>query len=316
MSSIQALRAATSLRSLARLLKFKPKAVSYLLYFKPQPDRYQTFQIPKKLGGVRNIMAPSEDLKLLQRRLADVLVECIGEENKLRKWKDDYAHGFTKGRSFITNASPHTCRRYVFNVDLEDFFGTINFGRVRGFFIKNRLFRLHPDAATVIAQIASHNNVLPQGSPCSPVISNLIGHVLDVKLCRLAAINGCYYTRYADDLTFSTNRSKFPDQIARPGAADGNKWACGVELDRAIASSGFRVNASKTRMQFRRSRQDVTGVIVNRRLNTRIEYRKNARAMTDQLFDTGRFFLKNTPPNVAAGGPQLLIGNRLHLQEC
>ena len=121
MSSIQALRAATSLRSLARLLKFKPKAVSYLLYFKPQPDRYQTFQIPKKLGGVRNIMAPSEDLKLLQRRLADVLVECIGEENKLRKWKDDYAHGFTKGRSFITNASPHTCRRYVFNVDLEDF---------------------------------------------------------------------------------------------------------------------------------------------------------------------------------------------------
>jgi len=64
---------------------------------------------------------------------------------------------------------------------LQDFFGSINFGRVRGFFIKDRNFALQPAVATILAQMACHNNALPQGSPCSPVISNLVGHVLDVQ---------------------------------------------------------------------------------------------------------------------------------------
>jgi hypothetical protein len=103
----------------------------------------------------------------------------------------------------------------VLNIDLEDFFGTVNLGRVRGFFIKERNFALKPRVATVLAQIACHDNALPQGSPCSPVISNLIGHVLDIQLSALARKTGCTYSRYADDITFSTNKQVFPPAIAK-----------------------------------------------------------------------------------------------------
>ena len=98
----------------------------------------------------------------------------------------------------------HVGSKYVLNIDLQDFFDSFNFGRVRGFFIKNRNFQLNPDVATVIAQIACYDNKLPQGSPCSPVITNLISHSLDIRLASLAKKYKCTYTRYADDITFST----------------------------------------------------------------------------------------------------------------
>ncbi|NJN91776.1 MAG: RNA-directed DNA polymerase [Leptolyngbyaceae cyanobacterium SL_5_14] len=124
------------------------------------------------------------------------------------------SHGFKRKLSIRTNARKHRNRRYVFNIDLTDFFGSINFGRVRGFFIKDKRFRLNSKVATIFAQIACFKKSLPQGSPCSPVISNLIGNILDTHLVRLAARTGCTYTRYADDLTFSTNKRCFPRSIA------------------------------------------------------------------------------------------------------
>ena len=120
----------------------------------------------------------------------------------------------SEGRSIITNARQHRNRRYVFNVDIQDFFGSINFGRIRGYFIADKNFQLQSKVATVLAQIACFENALPQGSPCSPIISNLIGHIVDIHLAKLAARVGCTYTRYADDLTFSTNKPTFPNQIA------------------------------------------------------------------------------------------------------
>ena len=108
----------------------------------------------------------------------------------------------------------HKNKRHVFNVDLKDFFPSLNFGRVRGFFIKNAHFQLEPKVATVIAQIACHDNELPQGSPCSPIISNFIGHLLDVRMANLAKKTKCNYSRYADDLTFSTNWKEFPEKLA------------------------------------------------------------------------------------------------------
>ena len=95
----------------------------------------------------------------------------------------------------------------------RNFFPSINFGRVRGFFLKDKHFSLQPPVATVLAQIACFENELPQGSPCSPVISNLIGHVLDGRLARFAKTHKCTYSRYADDITFSTSRKDFPPEI-------------------------------------------------------------------------------------------------------
>ena len=156
------------------------------------------------------------------------------------------------------NAIKHHKRRYVFNIDLKDFFPTINFGRVRGFFIKDANFMLHTKVATILAQIACYQNGLPQGAPCSPVISNLIGHVLDIRLCKLASANGCTYSRYAcDDITFSTNKPDFPSSIARRVAGEAHKWEVGDRLEEAVVSAGFAVNPLKTRMQYRSSRQAV-----------------------------------------------------------
>lgn len=235
------------------------------------------------------INAPSPDLKLLQRRLADILQNCIEEINATQNWKDQFAHGFKRRRSIITNATKHRKRRFVFNIDLQDFFGTINFGRVRGFFVKDRSFALNPDVATVLAQIACHENCLPQGRPCSPVISNLIGHVLDLHLSKLVLGAGCTYSRYADDLTFSTNKPVFPSRIAKKIPGQPHKWEAGDELKEIVSASGFAINAQKTRMQYRNSRQDVTGLVVNRKVNIRTEYRHTVRAMAHRLFATGQF---------------------------
>ena len=227
----------------------------------------------------------------MQEKVSDLLQDCLDEINKSRQRKDRIAHGFKRKRSIITNASQHRNRRHVFNVDLEDFFPSINFGRVRGYFIKDKNFLLDEDVATVIAQIACHDNSLPQGSPCSPVISNLIAHLLDMHLVRLASSVGCTYSRYADDLTFSTNKKDFPPEIAAPSKTDPHLWVPGSELQRLIARAGFKINAAKTHMQYRTSRQEVTGLVVNRKINVRHEYRHNVRAMVHSLFKKGTFEL-------------------------
>src|SRR6266446_5429896 len=151
MPRLATLKAATSLSDVAKLLDFKPKAVSYILYKHPEATKYKTFQIPKRNGGTRTIKAPDDALKLLQRRLSDLLQDCVAEINKAKKRKDKLAHGFKRDRSINTNARQHRKRRFVFNVDLEEFFPSINFGRVRGYFMRDRSFSLHPDTATLIA---------------------------------------------------------------------------------------------------------------------------------------------------------------------
>jgi RNA-directed DNA polymerase len=292
MSRLATLKAAASLSDVAKLLGFKPKAVSYILYKQTAATKYKTFQIPKRNGGQRTIKAPIDALKLLQRKLSDLLQDCVDEINAATQRKDRTAHGFRRKRSIITNARQHRHRRWVFNLDLEDFFPSINFGRVRGFLLKNRDFELHEEVATVIAQIACHENSLPQGSPCSPVISNLVAHLLDMRLVKLASEAGCTYSRYADDLTFSTNKREFPTNIAVAAGSEGSTshlWLPGEPLRNVIEHTGFHINAKKTHQMYRTSRQDVTGLVVNKKINVRWEYRHTVRAMVHTLVRTGVF---------------------------
>lgn len=292
MSKLKKLKQATTVHGLAVLLGFKPKALSYILYKKDPNKKYKKFEIPKRTGGMREISSPCPDLMNLQRRLADLLQECIAEINAERKIHSALSHGFRPKFSIYTNAFVHRNRRYVLNLDLKNFFGTINFGRVRGFFITNKHFALDPKVATLIAQIACFDNVLPQGSPCSPVISNLIGHLLDIRLAALARKHGCSYSRYADDITFSTNKSVFPIEIAQRENESTHYWGLGSSLTKLITKAGFTINTSKTRMQYAASRQEVTGLIVNKKVNTRSEYRHAARAMVHRVLTKGDFFIE------------------------
>lgn len=311
MSSLEKLQKAESLTDLAKLLGFTPKGVSYVLYKMDAAKKYRSFDIPKKSGGVRTIHAPEPQLALLQTRLAELLYACVHEKKKADRRFWFASHGFHQGRTIVSNAEVHRRRRFVFNLDLENFFGTINFGRVRGFFIHDSMFSLEPKVATIIAQIACHDNALPQGSPCSPVISNLIGNILDARLLALARDARCIYTRYADDLTFSTNEKLFPTEIAVN--VHGADWEVGKKLRKEIEKSGFFINPVKTRISLRRSRQTVTGLVVNEKANINQDYYRAARAMCNSLFQTGFYFKPGDDPADATDNLNPLEGTLSHI---
>ena len=289
MTILEKLQYAKNINEFAPLLGFQPKMVAYILYKMLKNEKcYDTFTIPKKNGGVRIINSPNIKLKLLQRRLANLLYDCQEEILKNRKEKIGLSHGFRRGCSIYSNSLNHCKKRYVFNIDLKDFFPSINFGRVRGYFINDKNFRLNEKVATIIAQIACFENQLPQGSPVSPIISNFIGNILDVRMLKLSKELKCYYSRYADDLTFSTNNKHFPNSIA---FENGISWTIGEELKAIIEDSGFKINETKLSMQYKNSRQTCVGLVINRKVNVKQEYYKKVRAMCDNLFRNNTFYI-------------------------
>ncbi|MGX1123824.1 retron Ec67 family RNA-directed DNA polymerase/endonuclease [Pseudomonas sp. HLS-6 TE3448] len=288
MKKIDDLRAARTKPDLALLLKIDSSHLTNVLYRLRPETQYKSFTIRKKSGGDRTIHAPSDELKSIQKALSTLLQDCAQEIEKSNgpKFKSTLAHGFVRDRSILTNSVMHLNRKNVLNIDLKDFFDGFNFGRVRGFFIANRNFQLHPEVATVIAQIACYDNKLPQGSPCSPVITNLITHALDIRLASLAKDNSCIYTRYADDITISSREKEFPSTIMAEGASS---YTPGKRLQLEIKRAGFEINHPKTRIQYKDSRQDVTGLIVNRKPGVKSEYWRTVRSQCHSLFNTGTF---------------------------
>lgn len=271
-----------------------------MLYKQPAAAKYQKFQIPKNAGGTRDICAPLGAMKAVQRELATLLNECRAEI-QMAAPRRPLSHGFREGLSIVTNAHNHTARRYVLNVDLADFFPTFNFGRVRGFFLKDKDFELHEKVATVLAQIACFENSLPQGSPCSPVIADMVAHLLDARMVGLAKTMRVTYSRYADDLSFSTNQKAFPPELAKPSALGSAAWVAGDALIKLVENAGFKLNPDKTRMQFRGSRQVVTGLTVNVKVNVSQAYWRSVRSMCHSLFATGEYYLPFPKPGSPPG---------------
>lgn len=247
------------------------KLILYLYGIRPE-KRYVSFDVPKKSGQTRRISAPIKGLKIVQQKLAQALQIVYEERLKYP------VHGFVSDCSILTNAKEHARSRFILNIDLEDFFPSINFGRVRGLFIWR--YRFSPSVATLLAQICCHNNQLPQGAPTSPVISNMICAKLDKELTQLAKNQDCIYTRYADDITFSTTIPRIPYPLARPDSRDGySRLRIGEELLNIIENNGFKLNAKKIRLHGRDERQIVTGLVVNRFPNVRRNYIRQIRAM-------------------------------------
>lgn len=306
MNNLVRLKKSKSINDVANLLGFQPKALAYVIYKIPEDKKYYSFKIPKKNGGDREINAPIPQLKKVQSRLEKILFNCTEEilahdeqykhqyQYMRRRARKAISHGFKKGLSITSNAELHINRKYVLNIDLENFFPSINFGRVRGYFLKNKHFQLDPKVATVLAQIACYKNGLPQGSPCSPIISNMITQTLDVRLVKLAKEYKCTYSRYADDLTISTNQKVFPNALA---ALNNNSLTVGAKLHQCINRAGFNIKNSKTRLQIYQSRQMVTGLVVNKHLNVRSDYYRRARSMCNEFFRKGTYFTKKNNGN-------------------
>ena len=206
------------------------------------------------------------------------MLDCLNEVLKAVYTPSQYVMGFTEGRSVVTNAAMHKGANYVFNIDLKDFFPSIEQPRVWKR-LQLQPFNFPVPVASAIAGLCSMKEtrempdgtkkdfyVLPQGAPTSPIITNMICDKLDHRLGGLARRFGLNYTRYADDITFSSMHNVFQEN------SDFRK-----ELVRIISDQRFVINDKKTRLQKRGSRQEVTGIIISDRLNVSQKFVRDIR---------------------------------------
>lgn len=353
----------------AKAIEYSGKFIPYELkqltwYANPKlgRNRYIAFTIKKKSGTERHIHAPVKGLKSLQKTLSFVL-QCVYEPHKA-------AMGFVRDKSIVDNAKFHVGSNYVYNIDLKDFFPSIDQARVwkclqlkpfnlnrattqKTKFIKwddfkidnfevnesvtflkgfGRIFANTPqgtlyvsknfnwkkdkyvlygnsslktkggkslegtlwlvnkipdtnrlDIANIIASLCCtemeverknengewekvRRNVLPQGAPTSPVITNIVCQRLDYLLSGVAKRFGLKYSRYADDITFSSMHN-----VYQP------KSEFLKELNRIIAEQNFHIKESKTRLQKEGYRKEVTGLLVNEKVNVQQRYIKQLR---------------------------------------
>ena len=268
---------------LARFLKIPLKNLTHILYVEKPDNLYTVFDIAKRKEGTRRICAPCEKLKNIQKRLSVALYKHQKNIIKDNNISAVVSHAFEKKKGIITNAQNHRNKRFVLNIDLADFFDSFHFGRICGYFEKNKYFELPHEVAVIISQIVCYNGKLPQGAPTSPVITNLICQILDVKVLKLAKQYKLNYTRYADDMTFSTNDKNFLRNL------DGFY----ERLTKLIQHEGFLINEKKTRLQYKDSKQVVTGLVVNKKINVDRIYYKQTRAMANSLYTSGKYSIDN-----------------------
>lgn len=255
------------------------KALTYYSNPKVAKNRYREFEIRKKSIGFRKIHSPVKGLKSIQRILNFVL-QCVFEPHHT-------ATGFIQGKSIVDNAKPHVGQHYVFNIDMKDFFPGIDQARVWKR-LQHPPFNLNEqngclELANRVAALCCtemevermnengewvkvRRNVLPQGAPTSPTITNIIAHKLDHKLSGLARRFNLNYSRYADDITFSSMHNVYQ-----------NDSEFIMELHRIIQSQNFHLNPKKTRLQKAGFRQEATGLLVNSKVNVRQRYLKQIR---------------------------------------
>ncbi len=264
-------------------------------------NQYHNYYVPKKSGGKRLISAPKPKLKATQNWI---------KENILDKMEvSQHVHGFVKERSILTNAEPHQNKNLVISLDLKDFFPSISYKRVKGLFQK---LGYSEQLATIFALLTTHNETdklnvdgeiyyaqkvdketgetyrfLPQGSPASPAITTLIAYKMDKRLEGLAKKLGFTYTRYADDLTFSSdldlkNDKKETDKII---------GSLLYFVKKVATSEGFEVHPDKTHIMRKGDQQKVTGIIVNQNEHQKLgidrQLLRKFRAFLHQTSKTG-----------------------------
>jgi RNA-directed DNA polymerase len=239
----------------ALILGISPKLLTSMAR---NPKRYyRMFAIKKRGGGERTILAPRTFLKAVQYYILRFILQ--------KQPVSDFATGFVRGKGIVHNARLHVGLPFLLNVDLRDFFGSVTSIQVREEFLK---IGFPTTVADSLAQLCTFGGSLPQGAPTSPALSNLVFADIDQKIAALASVRGIGYSRYADDMTFSSLRP-----IDRHFLA---------ELDQTLQGRGFRLNPKKTRFAGPGQARYVTGLVVNVRPQLDRQTRRRMRAMFHQ----------------------------------
>ena len=279
------------LNDLSLLIDIEPAKISWLCFHQlaSSCDHYHRFSIPKRTGKPRIISSPKPKLRKAQEAINREILSILTPEKE--------ATAFIKKTNIKHNADLHANKGMVIRIDLSDFFFSITFKRVRGFFIS---LGYSPGIATVLGLLCTDSNRkkisyrgedwyvaegerrLPQGSPASPALSNLISRRMDRRIRNyLNKIDPDWtYSRYADDLAFS-HPSKEIDIT--------KVISC---TNKIIPDEGFSINTKKTIIMRRPYRQMITGLILNDK-DVRIprSYLKKVRAMihsADKLTKEGK----------------------------
>lgn len=225
---------------------------------------YRHFSIPKSNGQARNIDEPLPDLKFVQSWiLHNILEKCA---------VSDYAKAYLKGRTLKHNARFHRAQKVVVTMDIKNFFPSISVKDITEIFENMGYFH---DLSCFLAHLCCYNNVLPQGAPTSPYLSNLRMTTLDDKISEYTYEKSIRYTRYADDLTFS---------------GDFNPHFLISNISKFVYNEGFCINPQKTRIARSNTRQEVTGIIVNSHMQLSKEKRKLIR---QQVYYIRKFGLES-----------------------
>ena len=236
---------------------------------------YYYYLIPKKSGGMRRIIVPNDDLKNVQRWINRQILQAIQPL--------ECVTGFVRGKSIVNNAKIHENKRFILNLDIENFFESITRDRVERLFFqlgyKQELALFFADICTTTLNddyirwkfekraiffeslMHKHTPFLVQGAPTSPIIANLICYGMDLKLMKYAQRHGINYSRYADDITFSSD-----DIASLPKVGF---------IRKLMAEEHFMLNEEKTKLLKPGMRQEVTGLLINGQVRVPRIYKKD-----------------------------------------
>lgn len=243
-----------------------------LIYLFSQKDQitkfYHCFTIPKRNGKARKICAPSYSLKMVQRWILENILYKIPLSG--------YSYGYIKGQKnpLRTNAERHKDNLYILKLDFKDFFPSIDHKKV--FFLFYQL-GYNCYIANVLANICTYEDKVPQGAVTSPYLANILCKQLDKRIYKYCCKRDIIYSRYADDLTFSSNNR------------DALKSIFGM-INKIVTSEGFALNIDKIKFLSPKTKKTVTGVTVNDGLiKAPSEMKRKVRAMIHKAIVTGDY---------------------------
>jgi RNA-directed DNA polymerase len=245
---------------LSQLLGLKKEILEQLI----EEDDYQTFLIPKKKGGCRMIQAPPPELKRLHRRLNYYLQAYYSLMAPYNVMGFTFNAKNKPPRNILANALVHAGRHEVIHIDLKDFFANVSAQQIFNLF-SGRHFQYPRHIAATLTLLCTYQGSLPMGAPTSPILTNFICWELDAALKEIAREHGLRYTRYADDISFSSQLPIEDDVL--------------LDIIQQINFYGFKVNYKKMRRQYPHQRQVVTGLTVNKFPNVSRKLLKQVRAM-------------------------------------
>lgn len=253
---------------LSYFLGLSPQRLKFIIYIMKDEVKYQEFKIYKRKKE-RVISSPCKILKQIQALIKFELEKIYKPRIAV--------YGFVKNRNIIRNAENHLYKKHILNIDLENFFPHINQLRLIGLFLTHP-FNFNMHIAKLLAKICTHKGVLPQGAPTSPILSNMICYKMDAELTYLAKKSNATYTRYVDDMSFSftCSKHKFREDIL---SFEDDNLILGGKLTNIITNNGFKINQKKVRLGSHNSRMEVTGLVVNEKLNVPRTYIRKIRIL-------------------------------------